>query len=186
MHNSGGRIGIFNCVPSVIVVAQSLSCVWLFVTPRTAACWAYLFLTISLSLFKFMSIKSVMPSSHLIRCHPLLLLLSIFPSTGSQLNILFPLQDGLPWWLSWSRICLQCRRQGFDCWVGKICGVGNGNPWTEENSMDRGAWQATVYGVAKSWTQLSNKHATGWKQEKLKNKAGTTTWQLRQSLESSS
>ena len=121
-----------------------------------------------------------------ILCHPLLLLLSIFPSTGSQLNILFPLQDGLPWWLSWSRICLQCRRQGFDCWVGKICGVGNGNPWTEENSMDRGAWQATVYGVAKSWTQLSNKHATGWKQEKLKNKAGTTTWQLRQSLESSS
>ena len=41
--------------------------------------------------------------------------------------------------------------------------------------MDRGAWQAIVCGVAKSWTQLSNKHATGWKQEMLKNKAGTAT-----------
>ena len=30
-------------------------------------------------------------------------------------------------------------------------------PWTEEPSMDRGAWRATVYGVTKNWTQLSNK-----------------------------
>ena len=165
---------MFNCVPSVIVVAQSLSCVWLFVTPWTAALWAYLLPTLSLSLFKFMSIEPEMPSSHLILCHPLLLP-SAFPSTGSQLNILFPLQDGLPWWLSWWRICLQCRRQGFDPCFGKIRGVGSDNPWTEENSMDRGAWRATVCGVAKSWTQLSNKHATGWKQEMLKNKAGTAT-----------
>ena len=38
-------------------------------------------------------------------------------------------------------------------------GVENGNPLQYsclENSMDRGAWQATVHGVAKSWTQLSN------------------------------
>ena len=41
--------------------------------------------------------------------------------------------------------------------------------------MDRGPLQATVYGVAKRWTQLSNKHATGWKQEMLKNKARTST-----------
>ena len=62
------------------VVVQSSSCVRLFATPWTAACQASLFLTISWSLPKFMSIKSVMPSKHLIICHPLILLPSIFPS----------------------------------------------------------------------------------------------------------
>ena len=59
--------------------AQSLSHVWLFVTPWTAVCQASLFLTISQSLLKLLSIKLVMPSNHLILCYPLLLLLSIFP-----------------------------------------------------------------------------------------------------------
>ena len=59
---------------------QSLSCVQLFVTPRTAACQASLSITNSRSLIKLMSIKSVMPSNHLILCRPLLLLPSIFPS----------------------------------------------------------------------------------------------------------
>ena len=48
--------------------------------PLTAACQAALFLTISQNLPKLMSIASVMPSIHLILCHPLLLLPSIFPS----------------------------------------------------------------------------------------------------------
>ena len=56
------------------------SCVWLFVTPWTAARQASLSITTSWSLHKFMSIKSVMPSNRLILCHPLLLLPSIFPS----------------------------------------------------------------------------------------------------------
>ena len=59
---------------------QSLSCVQLFETPWTAACQASLSITNSRSLLKLMSIKSVMPSNHLILCHPLLLLPSIFPS----------------------------------------------------------------------------------------------------------
>ena len=59
---------------------QSLSCVQLFVTPWTAARQASLSITNSQSLLKLMSIQSVMPSSHLILCHPLLLLPSIFPS----------------------------------------------------------------------------------------------------------
>ena len=59
---------------------QSLSHVWLFVTPRTAACQASLSITNSQSLLKLMSIKSVMPSSHLILCCPLLLLPPIPPS----------------------------------------------------------------------------------------------------------
>ena len=57
-----------------------LSHVRLFVTPWTAARQASLSITISRSLFKLMSIKSVMPSKHLILCRPLLLLPSVFPS----------------------------------------------------------------------------------------------------------
>ena len=58
---------------------QSLSRVQLFATPWTVACQASLSITNSWSLLKFMSIKSVMPSNHLILCCPLLLP-SIFPS----------------------------------------------------------------------------------------------------------
>ena len=53
----------------------------LFATPWTEACQATLYFTISLSLFKLMSIESVMPSNHFIFCCSLLLLPSIFPST---------------------------------------------------------------------------------------------------------
>ena len=62
------------------VVVQSLSCVRFFATPWTAACQASLSITNSRSLFKLMSIRSVMPSNHLILCCPLLLLPLIFPS----------------------------------------------------------------------------------------------------------
>ena len=58
---------------------QSLSHVWLFVTPWTAAHQASLSITNSWSLIKLMSIESVMPSNHLILCSPLLLP-SVFPS----------------------------------------------------------------------------------------------------------
>ena len=64
----------------IVAVVQSPSCVRLFVTPWTAACQASLSFTISWSLPKFMSTTLVMPSSHLILWHPLLLLPSIFPS----------------------------------------------------------------------------------------------------------
>ena len=63
-----------------MVVVQLLSCVQLFATPRTTARQASLSFSISQSLFKLMSFESVMPSNHLILCHPLLLLPSIFPS----------------------------------------------------------------------------------------------------------
>ena len=59
---------------------QLLSRVQLFATPWTAAHQASLSITNSQSLFKLMSIESVIPSNHLILCHPLLLLPSIFPS----------------------------------------------------------------------------------------------------------
>ena len=57
-----------------------------------------------------------------------------------------------PWWLRQQRICLQCRRPGFNSWVGKI-------PWRREwqltpvflpeKSQGREIWWATVHGVAK-------------------------------------
>ena len=59
---------------------QSLSHVQLFATPWTAACQASLSITNSQSLLKLMSIESVIPSNHLILCHPLLLPPSVFPN----------------------------------------------------------------------------------------------------------
>ena len=74
---------------------QSLSHVQIFVTPWTAAHKASLSITNSQRLFKLMSIESVMPSNHLILCHPLLLPPSIFPgirvfSNESVLHIRWP------------------------------------------------------------------------------------------------
>ena len=59
---------------------QSLICVWLFATSWTTAHQASLSITNSQSLLKLISIELVMPSNHLILCHPLLLPPSIFPS----------------------------------------------------------------------------------------------------------
>ena len=64
----------------VYIPVQLLSHVQLFATPWTAARQASLCITNSRSLLKLMSIESVMQSNHLIVCHPLLLLPSIFPS----------------------------------------------------------------------------------------------------------
>ena len=80
---------------SYCCVVQSLSHDQLFVTPQTAACQASLSITNSQSLSKLMSIESVMPSNHLILCHSLFLLPSIFPSirvfsNGSALRIRWP------------------------------------------------------------------------------------------------
>ena len=73
----------YDIVLSSVSSVQSLSRVRLFVTPWTAACQASLSITNSRSLLKLMSIELVMPSNHLILCHPLLLLPSIFPSIRS-------------------------------------------------------------------------------------------------------
>ena len=81
--------------PTSVVVAQSLSLVWLFAAPWIAACQAFLSFTISRSLLKLMSIELIMPSNHLILCRLLLLLPSVFPSirvfsSESTLRIRWP------------------------------------------------------------------------------------------------
>ena len=97
-----GEILKLLCVYLLFLV-QSLSHVLLFVTSWTASCQASLFFTISQSLHKLMSIESVMPSKHLILCHPFLLLPSIFPSirvfsNESALNL--SQHQGLFQWVS--------------------------------------------------------------------------------------
>ena len=100
-------LGVFSCGPKLVYYSsnkilaplfssvQSLSHVWVFTTPWTVACQASLYITNSQSLPKLTCIESVMPSNHLILCHPLLLLPSVFPdirifSNESTLHIRWP------------------------------------------------------------------------------------------------
>ena len=81
----GAGIEYFPClswkaIAGQVSSVQSLSCVWLLATPCTVAHQASLSITSSQSLLRIMSIKSVMPSNHLILWCPLLLSPSIFPS----------------------------------------------------------------------------------------------------------
>ena len=73
------NIFIYSTSHHIFVLVQLLSLVQLFMTAWTAACQASLSFTISWDLLKLISIESVMPSNHLIRCRPLLLP-SIFPT----------------------------------------------------------------------------------------------------------
>ena len=66
-----------------VLSVQLLSCVWLFATPWTAARQAFLSITNSWGLLRLMSIELVMPSNHLVLCHPLSSRLQSFPASGS-------------------------------------------------------------------------------------------------------
>ena len=108
---------------SFIVVFQSLNHVWLSVTPWIAAHQASLSFTISLSLLKLASIESVMPSNHLILCHPLLLNFSQHQGLFQWIGFLYQVArvlevqvqhqsfqwifrvDFLQDWLVWSPCC---------------------------------------------------------------------------------
>ena len=90
---------VFSCLLIILISltqsVQSFSSVQLLVTPRNAAHQASLSITNSQSPFKPLSIESVMPSNHLILCHPFLPLPSIFPSirvfsNKSALHIRWP------------------------------------------------------------------------------------------------
>ena len=103
-------------IPSVGSV-QSLSHVQIFVTPWTAARQASLPITTSRSLLKLIYIRLVMPSNHLILCHPLLLLPSVFPSIRvfsnvSVLHIRWPKY----WSFSFS-ICPSNEHSGLICFT---------------------------------------------------------------------
>ena len=74
-------------------------------------------------------------------------------------SITVNLQVVLPWWSDGKVSVYNAGDLGSIPGLGRSPGEGNGNPlqyYCLENLIDRGAWQATVHGVAKSWTQLSN------------------------------
>ena len=109
---------LFFAFYSVSVSAQLPSCFWLFATPWTAACQASLSITNSRSPPKPMSIESVMPSNHLILCHPLLLLPPIPPSIR-----VFSSESTLPmrwpkyWSFSFSIILPMNSQDWFPLWL---------------------------------------------------------------------
>ena len=92
---------------------QLLSHVWLFVTLWTAACQASLSITNYQSLLKLMSVELVMPSNHLILWHPLWLLPSIFPASGSFQMSWFFTSGGLSIGVSASASVLPMNIQGL-------------------------------------------------------------------------
>jgi len=107
------RWGFFHHCIFKFSSVQSLSCVWFFATPCTAAHWASLSLINSRSLL--MSIDSVVPSNHLILYRPLLLLPSIFPSLS------LPIFQGLFQWINSSHqvakvLEFQLQHQSFQ-WI---------------------------------------------------------------------
>ena len=113
---------------------QSLSHVWLFATSWTAARQASLSITSSWSLLKLRSIKSVMPSNHLIFCCPFLLLPSIFPSirvfsNESALRVWWPKYWSFSFSISPSNECSQLSsnipRQEYIDWSswGAVLGI---------------------------------------------------------------
>ena len=110
------------CNKASIVVVQSLSHVWLFCDPIDCSTPASLSFTISWGLLKLMSIELVMPSNHLILCHPLLLLHSIFPSirvfyNESTLHIRWPKYWSFSLSISLSSEysgLISCRMEWFD------------------------------------------------------------------------
>ena len=107
----------------LLLSVQSLSQVQLFVSPWTGVCQAFLSIVNFQSLLKLMSFELVMPSNHLILCHPLLLLPSIFPSIRVFYNeSVLPIKCSKYWSFSFSispsneysgRISL--RIDWFDC-----------------------------------------------------------------------
>ena len=101
-QNQGG----FKVRLCFISSVQSFSRVLLFVTPWTAARQASLSISNSWSLLRLMFIKSVMPSIHLILCHPCLLLPSIFPSIR-----VFSNESALH--IRWPKLEFQLQHQSF-------------------------------------------------------------------------
>ena len=165
----------------IFVVVQLLSHVQLFVTSWTAAHQVSLSRTISRTLLKLTSIESMMPSIHLILCHPLLLLPSVFPSirifsSESALHIRWPkywsfslsispsneyswLILDFPGGSDGKASAYNAGDPGSIPASGRSPGEGNGDPLQYsclENPMDGGAWYPTIHGVEKSRTRLSD------------------------------
>ena len=135
---------------------QSFSRVWFFVTPWMAARQAFLSISNSRNLLKPMSIESVMPSRHLILCHPLLLPPSIFPSIKvfSNESVLH---------IRWPKVLeLQLQHQSFqwifrtdllwDRLVGSPCSAGDSQKSLQHHSSKTSTlWHSAFFIVQLSY-----------------------------------
>ena len=146
-----------------VVIVQSLSHVPLFATPQTTARQASLSFTISQSLLKLTSFESVMPSNHLILCHPPFLLPSIFPSIrvfsneSSVFRILaFRDSSGGP---VVKTLCFKCRGCRFNPCSGKL------RSYTSLKKSRVGVSRFVVL-IPQNWLQLgtdTQTKLTGWR-----------------------
>ena len=106
----------------IVIVVQSLNHVRPFANPRTIACQSSLSFTIPRSLLKFMYIVSMIPSNHLILCHPCLLLSLILPSiwvffSESALCIRWPKYWSFSFNISPSNEHPGLISSRMDCWI---------------------------------------------------------------------
>ena len=147
---------------------QSLSHVRLFVTPWIAACQAPLSITNSWSLLKLMSIESVMPSSHLILCCPLLLLppnppnIRVF-SNESTLHIRWPKYWSFSFSISPSNEHPGLISFRMD-WLDLLAVQGTLKSLLQHHSS---TFQFTVQFFATQLSSQSNSHTHTWPLEKL-------------------
>ena len=130
-------------IPHDAQSVQLLSRVWLFATTCNAACQASLFITNSRSLYKLMSIESVIPSNHLILCCPLLLSLSTFPnirlfSNESALHIRWPKYYSFSFNISLSNECSGLISFRMD-WLYLLAVQG-----TLKNLLQHDSWKASI------------------------------------------
>ena len=137
--------------PKIYAVVPSLSHVWLFVTPWTAACQAFLSFTISQSLLKLISTESVMSSNPLILCRPLLLLTSVFPTSGS-----FPMS----WLLTSGGQSIRTSAPVLPVNIRGWLPLGLTGLISLLSKGQREAWRATVHGVTESDTTEQLTHTS--------------------------
>ena len=134
---------------------QSLSSVWLFVTPWIAACQASLSITNSRILLRLMSIKSVMPSKLLILCHTLLLPSSIFPiievfSKESVLHFRWPKYWSFGFSISPSSECSGLISFRID-WFNFLAVQGTLKSLLQHHSSKASILQCSLYGHIHTW-----------------------------------
>ena len=146
---------------------QSLSHMWFFATPWTAAHQASLSIANSRSLFKLMSIGSVIPSNYLILCRPLLLLPSIFPSIRVFSNESALCNRWPEYWSCSYSIGLSNKRSGLISFKSDLLdllavqGTRESSPKTQFKSINSSAL-SFLYGLS----LRSNSHIHTWLLEK--------------------